>query len=273
MTSTLRDIVDRKFLLKELIVSELRQRDAGTLLGPIWWLIDPIVLMFMYWMLVLILGRGGGRPAFPVFILCGLICAKYITGTMANTAGILWRRNSLIQAYNFPTIYLPYATVVSNLVFFAITLPLLGVVGVVFFGRSIGIEVSQLLLLVVPMTALTAGLSLMAAVFGAMIRDLANVIAYGARIMTYASPVIYGPERIQRMIEGWADGAWYGTLAYQLYMSNPLAISIVIVRGSVYEPAWVAWPSWALLFVEAAIVYAIGHWMYRRYERRVVKFV
>ena len=44
--------------------------------------------------------------------------------------------------------------------------------------------------------------SCQAAVFGAMIRDLANVIAYGARIMTYASPVIYGPARIQRVIEG-----------------------------------------------------------------------
>lgn len=273
MSSSLAAMVRRRDLLIEFVVSDLKQKDAGTLLGPIWWLLDPLILMMMYWMLVLVLGRGGDREAFPIFLLCGLLPAKFIAGTPAASAGILFKRRSLIQAYPFPTVFLPLSNTLSNLVFFALAVPLLGVAGALLFDRQLGLHTSQLLLLIVPMTVLTAGLCMIAAVFGAMVRDLANVLRYAARLLTYASPVIYGPDRIRNMVADIGQDGRLGELIFTLYQSNPLAIAIVVIRGSVYSPEWVAWGWWAVLCAEAAVVYAVGYWIYRRYERRVVKFI
>lgn len=273
MMSSFRNMLQRRDLLMELVRSDLRQRDADTALGPIWWLIDPLILMLMYWMLVLVLGRGGGREAFPVFLLCGLLTAKYLTGSVATSASILFRRRGMIQAYPFPTALLPVATVLINLIFFVIAVLVLMVVSVPFFGRSLDWSFIQLPLMLVPFTMLTLGASMIAAGLGATIRDLTNVIQYGARLLTYASPVIYGPERIGQALEEWSRGGWLGEGLFVLYQSNPLAIAIEIVRGSVYEPGWVAWQWWLVLGVESVLMLALGVWWYHRIEKRVVKFL
>ena len=273
MASGIAHIAQRRGLLAELVRTDLRARDAGTLLGPVWWLLDPLILMLTYWMLVKIIGYGGRLEDFPVFILCGLLPTKFMMGSVASSALLLPRRRSLIMAYPFPTAYLPLSNVCSNLVFFVVSMPVLGVVGVLVFGRPAGPQAIQLLLLIVPMTILTAGCSLIAAALGAIVRDLSNIIAYSARLLTYASPVIYSAETVRTMLSDVGEDGTLGAALFVVYQCNPLALAIEIIRASIYEPAWVSPVWWAVLCAEAIAVAFVGLTVYTRCESRVVKMI
>ena len=52
MISSLTNIVARRDLLKELVVSELRRSTAGSKLGWLWWFFDPVLMMLVYWGIV-----------------------------------------------------------------------------------------------------------------------------------------------------------------------------------------------------------------------------
>ncbi len=59
MNSNWDNLVARRDLLQELVVSELKTSQAGTVLGWTWWLLDPLLMMLIYWgVFTILLGRG-----------------------------------------------------------------------------------------------------------------------------------------------------------------------------------------------------------------------
>ena len=78
MNSTVANLYLRRDLLHELVVSELRSSASETRLGWVWWLIDPLFTMLIYWAVVVgIFGRGGQYHPYPIFILCALLPFKH----------------------------------------------------------------------------------------------------------------------------------------------------------------------------------------------------
>ena len=80
MISNLKNLLARKDLLRALVVSDLRASDASTRLGWLWWILDPLLLMFIYWGVFSILSRGRVDYApYPIFILCALLPWKHLS--------------------------------------------------------------------------------------------------------------------------------------------------------------------------------------------------
>ena len=88
MTSNVANLYLRKDLLRELVISELRSSANETRFGWVWWLIDPLITMCIYWAIVVgLFGRGEQYYPYPIFILCALLPFRHFSSTLNGAWG------------------------------------------------------------------------------------------------------------------------------------------------------------------------------------------
>lgn len=271
MDSTWPNLVSRRDLIRELTLSELRSRSADSRLGWVWWLIDPLIMMLIYWGIVVgIFGRGTHYSPYPVFVLCALLPWKHLQTALSNAAKLLRTNEGVIKAIPFPTMALPIANVLSGLAYFFAGVVVL-LAAAVIAGLPIGISLIQLPGLAVAQLLLVLALSLVATSFGALIRDLSGFLVHVTRILFYACPALYGVdlvrERAAKLAAPWDQ--WVPAL----YMLNPFAILIEGYRQAIFYGGFLDPFHWAVLFVEALALFILGQRIYRYYDRRVIKFL
>lgn len=144
--------------LRELVRKELKLKYKRSLLGFLWSLVTPVVLMCVY---LFVFGQVFEAPQrdYALFLLCGLVPWHFFSlGLMAATNSLLLER-ALIRRINFPRALVPAASVLANLVHFLVALACLLVL-VVVTGRSPWLGLHWLALAVALETALCIGAGL-----------------------------------------------------------------------------------------------------------------
>jgi len=270
MNSTWPNIVARRDLLRELTLSELRSRTAESRLGWVWWLVDPLIMMLIYWAVVVgVFGRGQSYQPYPVFILCALLPFKHLTSGLTSASRILRNNEGLIKSIAFPTMVLPMSNVLAGFAYFLFGFVVL-LASALAFGLPVGASLIQVPALMLFQLMLVTSLSLVATSFGALIRDLSGFLTHVTRVIFYASPTLYGVDTvIERAPAFGRFGEWIPTL----FMLNPLAILIHGYREAVFYGGWLDPKYWAILAVEAVVLFAVGQRVYRAFDKRVIKFL
>jgi ABC-type polysaccharide/polyol phosphate export permease len=67
------DVRSRRRLIRYLTQAEMKKRGSDTLLGNIWWILDPLLQMIVYVVFVAIIGRGLQHPDYPLFIFAAIL--------------------------------------------------------------------------------------------------------------------------------------------------------------------------------------------------------
>jgi ABC-type polysaccharide/polyol phosphate export permease len=271
MDSSWPNLLSRRDLLRELVLSELRSRSAESRLGWLWWLIDPLIMMLIYWGIVVgIFGRGQHYEPYPVFVLCALLPWKHLQSALTNAAKLLRNNEGVIKAIPFPTMVLPMANVLAGFSYFLAGLVVLLAAALV-AGRPLGLALLQLPALMAAQLLLVVSCSLVATSFGALIRDLSGFLTHVTRVLFYARPTLYGVDLVRERAAslGGALGDWIPTL----YMLNPFAILIEGYRQAIFYGDFLAAHHWGVLVLEALLLFAVGQRIYRYYDRRVIKFL
>lgn len=281
MLSNLANIKARQDLLKSLTLSELQSSTAQMRLGWLWWLLDPLLLMGVYWgVMVVILGRGNIHyEPYWIFLFCGLVAWKHFAESAAKATNVLRAKDHLIKSVPFPTIVLPIAVVFSGFGFFLFGMAVLLAFALIaaVFGSLVQHSGSVLPLIQLPglmvlQLLIVTGIALPLACVGALIRDLSPFISHLLRMAYYLSPGLYGIDLIQRLLIeefGPDRGGWL----FNFYMLNPFAILISGYRDSIFYGEFMPLSFWAILLLEAVALLFVGYRIYLYYDRRVIKFL
>lgn len=99
-----------------MAVQEIRNRYAGTLAGSVWSIINPLMIIFIYWF-VFSVGfkvRLAGTAPFIVVFLCGLIPWMMFNETLTTSANIVAGNAHLIKKTVFPAEILPVISLVAS---------------------------------------------------------------------------------------------------------------------------------------------------------------
>lgn len=274
MISNWTNLLARRDLVRELTLTELRSQSQQTSLGWLFWLVDPLIMMLIYWAVVVgIFGRGGDYAPYPVFILCALLPWKHLAASLGGSSNVLRSRESLIKSIPFPTIALPLTVVLAS--FWNFLCGLVVLVGTAAaFGRPLGVSLIQLPALIALQLVLVVGLALAVACGGALVRDLSGFLSHILRVGFYASPTLYGIDLVRDRLVGvtWS-GLPVGDWLFALYMANPFAVLITGYRDAVFHGEFLDARLWAVLGLEAGIVLLVGYRIYRHFDRRVIKFL
>lgn len=168
-----------------------------TILGPIWFVIQPILTTAIY---VLIFGNiaqisTDGMPKI-LFYLSGIVIWNYFAESFNQTATTFTANAAIFGKVYFPRLITPIAKVTSALIKFFIQFAFLLVV--YFYFLLTGNEAIQpnmnILLIpvyVIMMAGLGLGFGIVFTSWTTKYRDLTFLLTFGVQLLMYATPVIY----------------------------------------------------------------------------------
>lgn len=170
-----------------------------TILGPIWFFIQPIfttiVFSFVFGNLAGISTEGAPKY---LFYLTGITSWAYFSDCLTKTSTVFRDNASIFGKVYFPRLIMPLSIVVSNLVRFGVQLTLLLCMMTYFYifpipGTSYHITSALFLfpILVIMMALLGLGLGLIITAMTTKYRDLTFLVTFGVQLLMYGTTVIY----------------------------------------------------------------------------------
>src|SRR5206468_3794033 len=170
------DLVRHRSLVLALLVRELKARYRGSILGFIWTFLNPLLLMAVY-ALVFRFYMRIAVPNYALFLLAGLLPWTWFASSLSEGTNSIVGGSSLVTKSLFPTEILPAVVVLSNMVNFVLSIPLLLVAAWLY-----GVPLHPLpWLMLVPLIVLdlvfTLGLVLALGALNVHYRDVQHVVA------------------------------------------------------------------------------------------------
>lgn len=195
----------QRSLLWQFTLREIRSANRDTLLGMVWVVLGPAVMLAVYTLVFgLILLRSEDPWAYALRLYCGLTLFQVFAEPMGRGPGLVAGRPNFVKRIVFPLEVLPASAVGVALFYTGISTVLLVVAKAVLGGRFTGWEL-LFPLAVVPAALLGLGVCAAMAAIGVFVRDLRHVVGGPvSRALFFLTPLVYPmsavPERFRWII-------------------------------------------------------------------------
>ncbi|CAN5879432.1 ABC transporter permease [soil metagenome] len=168
-----------------------------TILGPLWFLIQPTLTTIMFLVVfnkVAEIPTDGAPPV--LFYMSGLVIWNYFSTCLTKTASTFTSNSGIFGKVYFPRLIMPLSNVISSLISFGIQLGLLLAIMLYFYlFTDTTVQLNGYILLLPFLLMLIAGLGLGLGIIISSLttkyRDLAYLVSFGVQLLMYATPVIY----------------------------------------------------------------------------------
>lgn len=192
----LKDVWSYRDLLWLLVRRDFVSFYKQTILGPLWFFIQPIFTTVIYTFVFGNLAKIGSNGApYPVFYMAGIVSWTYFADCLTKTSTVFKDNANIFGKVYFPRLIMPLSIVVSNLVKFGVQFLLFIIILVYYLVKGGDVHPNAYLLLfpviMLLMALLGLGLGLIVTALTTKYRDLAFVITFGMQLFMYATPVIY----------------------------------------------------------------------------------
>lgn len=202
-----RPLSSKAFLLKEMVVRDVRARYSGSSLGILWAFALPVLWMVIYtavFSLVLRVPVEAGFASFPEFLLPGLLPWMAVQEGISRSSSTLVDNASMVKKTVFPV-----ETLVLSVVLAAVVNEIVALAVFAVYVAVLGHLQAAWLLLLVPalllQTLLAFGIGCIAATMTVFLRDTMHAVGVGLTVIFYATPVVYPmslvPPRLRPFIE------------------------------------------------------------------------
>jgi lipopolysaccharide transport system permease protein len=196
-------------LLALFIERDITVTYKQTILGPLWFVIQPLLTTFMFLMVFgKIAGISTGDTPPILFYMGGVIIWSYFADSLRLTSDTFVKNANLFGKVYFPRVITPLSVIASNLAKFGIQfLIFLGIYFYYLFTSSnihpnVTLFLLPVYLLIIAIMALSFGLIISA--ITTKYRDFTFLIQFGVQLWMYITPIIYPisqtPEKYHKII-------------------------------------------------------------------------
>lgn len=236
-------------------VAEYKQ----TILGPLWFLIQPLfttlIFTFVFGKLANISTDGVPQP---LFYLAGITAWNYFAECLNKTAVVFRTNQHIFGKVYFPRLVTPLSIIISSLLKFAIQFILFVLIVLYFYINNSDIYFTKAVflfpLIVLIMAGLGLGFGLLITSWTTKYRDLRFLLTFGIQLLMYATPVIYPistiPEKYKYII-----------------LANPMSGIVEAFRYSFLGAGSFSWGILFYDFIFMLLVLTIGIIVFNRTER------
>ncbi|MBN9285036.1 MULTISPECIES: ABC transporter permease [Flavobacterium] len=185
-----------------------------TILGPLWFLIQPLVTSIIQFIVFFKIAKleSDGIPYF-LFALAGNTLWFYFSECFKTTSDTFKTNQNIFGKVYFPRIIMPLSTTISNLLKFGIQFLLfIAVLGYyIFKGFAIAPQWTILFtpLLLIVMALMSLGLGMIISSLTTKYRDLTFVVSFGVSLYMYITPVIYPTSQVIKELPAGYDWLVY----------------------------------------------------------------
>ncbi len=258
MNELIRDTYRYRELIWALALKELKVRYKRSVLGFMWALLNPALLMIVMTLVFSTIMRFK-IPHYAVFLLSVLLPWTFVSQTLSYGTECVVSNGELIKKVKIAKLVFPMAAVVSNMINLLLSLiPLALLVPIVhhpFYWTWLYLPVPLLAL-----TIFTLGATFFFAAANVYYRDVSHILQVVLSAWFYFTPIIYPLDFIPAKFQ------W-------IFKLNPLIYVINGFRLSVYYGLLPKAPSIIASFACAFISLFLGYWVFRKYQNNFVFYV
>lgn len=237
-----------------------------TILGPLWWLIQPALTVIMY---MVVFGGIAGIPTDgipqPLFYLGGVCMWQYFSSCLSSTSNTFVSNAGIFGKVYFPRLIMPLSTVTSNLVRFGIQLGLFVIVYVYYAIMGMAPTPNWYLLLfpllVVMMAGLALGFGIIISSMTTKYRDLQILFSFVVQLWMYATPIVYPLSRV-------AGKQKWGFDVADIMCLNPVTPVIETFKhGALGAGEFVGWGWLAYSFIFMLVLLFLGILIFNKVQK------
>lgn len=239
-----------------------------TILGPIWFFVQPAITILIYTLVFNNLAgiKTDAIPA-PLFYLAGTIIWNYFSDCLIKTSTVFKDNAAMLGKVYFPRLIMPLSIVLSNLVRFAVQFILFIVLLIVFAFKGHGLQLNLIVLLfpllILIIAALGLGFGMIISAVTTKYRDIAFVVSFGVPLLMYTTTVIYP---LSTAIQKYPAFSW--VIKY-----NPITSIIETFRYGFFSRGDFSWSLLGYSCGVTAIVLFLGVIIFNKVERTFVDTV
>lgn len=249
------------YLLLILVTNDFRKKYLGSILGFVWAVINPLVLICVYSVVFSSIVVPGGSTSgktlnYGLYIFSGMLPWMVIQESVQRGSTVFHDNAPIIRHHVIPLFFLPLQVVLSAAFSsFLATMTFVVVKGVVL--KSIT-AYCILLIFILPIHVLFCfGLSLVISNITVLLSDTAHFAMVGLFVWFFASPIIYPLDSIPPYLQ-------------QIMWLNPMTSIVQVYRAVLLFDRFPALSDLFSFFLFSSLVFAAGYVLYRNTHKEIV---
>ena len=246
-----------------LAMGNLKARNASTALGLLWWVLNPLLLGLVYFLVFGIIFAGDSRPDdYVAYLLAGMFAFHFTHQSMTGGANAILQNSKLLMNLKFPRMILLVSAIIESGVGFLASLVVFYVIAIPAVGIWPSLSLLWILAVLPIHIMMNLGLAALVARMAVPFRDINNFLPYATRLWLYLSPIIWPLSFLDSAGE---------TLNFVVRL-NPMFHLIAMYRTALMGAPF---ESGALLVsgVWAVALLLLGAGMFVTYENKMVRYL
>ncbi len=258
----LKEIWQYRDLLEMYIKRDIVTVYKQTILGPVWFFIQPIftTIVFMF-----VFGGLAGIPTDGIppalFYLAGITLWNYFSESLTKTSDTFISNQNIFGKVYFPRLIAPLSVTITGLIKMFIQFAVFIIVYVYYIvqGSSVGPNAYAFLLpvLILIIAGLSLGFGIIISAMTTKYRDLKFLLTFAVQLLMYATPVIYP---LSVMEGNYKKYMW-------LIQANPLTAVLETFKFGFLGQGMFSWFALGYSFFFTIVVLLIGIVIFNRVER------
>ena len=262
----LKEIWDYRDLWAIFVKRNVAVTYKQTVLGPLWWIIQPALTVIMY---MVVFGGIAGIPTDgipqPLFYLGGVAMWGYFSSCLGNASNTFVANAGMFGKVYFPRLIMPLVSITSNLVRFGIQMLLFVIVYIYYaiIGQAPSPNWYLLLfpLLVLMLAGQALGFGIIVSSMTTKYRDLQILFSFFVSLWMYATPIVYPLSQV-------AGKTWHGLDVYTIMCLNPVTPVIETFKhGALGAGEFMGWGWLAYSFGFMLVVLFFGILIFNKVQK------
>ncbi|MDQ1177120.1 ABC transporter permease [Microbacterium sp. SORGH_AS_0421] len=268
------EVIDHRQLLWLLTRRDLQVRYRGSVLGFLWTLIKPLILLATYYVILgQVLGAARGIENFGIYVFSGLTIYMLFSESLGAAAGSIVGNGGLVKKIYLPREIFPLAAIGGAI--FMFSMQLLVLVGAVVIGgewppaQGLLYFFPSVLLILVYVT----GIGLLLSALNVYLRDVQYITEILLTLMMWGSPIVYSWQMVRGVLDRFQLPAWL----LEVYTNNPLTLAVLGFHRSLWSGGTEAdYPTDLALRMGIAGVIGVifllcAHWAFQRMQSNLAQ--
>ena len=251
------ELYQSRHLIWKLAKNDFKKRYAGSYLGAVWAMVQPVVTVVMYYIVFDVI-MGDGRPVaddtipYVLFLTAGLVPWFYFNEALQNGTNSMLEYNYLVKKVVFKISILPIIKIIAATfihVFFACVLLAIAAV----YGYYPSIYTIQLVYYSFCMFILVLGICYTTCAVMVFFKDLGQIINIALQIGMWATPILWDIRTISPK-------------AQMLVKINPLVYIVNGYRSTIFEKTWFFEDFYSTMYfwIFTVVIFGIGALVFKR---------
>jgi homopolymeric O-antigen transport system permease protein len=257
------ELASRRRLIRYLVQAEVKKTGADSLLGNIWWVVDPLLQMLVYVIMVSIIFQQK-QPDYALFVFCAVLPWKWFNQSVMDGTSSVVRMERLIKQISFPKLVLPVSSVMAGVVHFFFGLIPLAALMLLFYSDRISMFLVLIPAVAVVQLLVTLPIAIVLGAINVFYRDVGNVMRHLLRLAFYISPGLYSIDKIHDA------GREYPAIGAFLQI-NPWNVLFTSYRDVIYDMRQPDWSGLGVVALASIVLLLVAIFVFKRVEPTFAK--